>query len=768
MRHDSMTEQLTSTQLLGLTETLTQITDPDELNKFVQKYSANFSWLKSDITANKWTVSADSDVNSQLDDITLDFEFSLGQHGNMRDARFKHTLHTLKVLMILTRINVEPTITTRKSGLQQKSLIYKVRQIFQALLDMGVTKLEYASAWHCEELLDKIVTGTLRENLEEKFTTYVDDCINDNTIPQTYYNSGKTLLDVEALAYRFGETCQLLSTNQTIVYQLDRLRCYFNLDLKDRKNIKTGAPGSIKLSASGLSNYANTLSDLHAIFISCPTLDGFIHDPLDDHTIHSFSTEFGASSSRTRTLPVPVVFKLVSEASETLYKHSSFASKIQDVLVTMHNISHEELGITKKNCCKEHYNRERSKVIKKAVAKLADEDGIKEFIDTKAFELSDLKNLVKSVVAASIIIMLAFTARRDTEIKRLKLDCLEECTNEDEDLLSFGETKNPDYLISVYVAKTEKKYDTFPTNNLLIKAVESMKAIAELSTQHTGKTLLFQWFQMDSGRHGVVKNYAALITFFAEQKGLTKDLSGHEIKYACHQFRRFFAILFYWRYGEKDIYALSSYLGHFSIEMTKLYIQELTGEGLFNEEERKWLAKTIGNAWYKGQKLGGNVGKGINDKGKKLIASFKSRLKLIKPVRLETYLEKKQREIPEKQKLEGLVMEAAAEEVDHLALKVRFTSYGIICFGQSEGLRNLVRCVPEGDRTMHSMPQPQNASFDMCSGCAAGGCVPESKHLIEGKLNNAKTISSQDDGGILAVRAKKEVEICEKYLKEMT
>jgi hypothetical protein len=765
MRQNSTEEQLTSTQLLGLTESLAQITDPDELNKFVQKYSINFKWLKSDFTANKWTVIADSDVNSQLDDITLNFELSLGQHGNMRDARFKHTLHTLKVLVILTRINVEPTITTRKSGGQQQSLIYKVRQIFQALLDMGVTKLEYASAWHCEELLDKIVTGTLQENLEEKFTTYVDDCINDNTMPHTYYNSGKKLLSVKALANMFGENQQLLSTNQTIVYQLDRLRCYFNLDLKGRKNIKTEAPESVKLSASGLSNYASTLSDLHAIFISCPTLDGFIHDPLDEHTIHSFSNAFGSSSSRTRTLPVTVVFKLVSEASETLFKYSEFAVKVQDVLVKMHNISHEELGITKKNCCKEHYSRERSKVIKKAVAKLADEDGVKEFIDNSTFELSDLKNLVKSVVAASIIIMLAFTARRDTEIKRLKLDCLEECANEN--LLSFGETKNPDYLISVYVAKTEKKYDTFPTNNLLIKAVESMKAIAELSQPHTGKTLLLQWFQMDSGRHGAIKNYAALITFFAEKKGLTKDLSGQETKYACHQFRRFFAILFYWRYGEKDIYALSSYLGHFSIEMTKLYIQELTGDGLFNEEERKWLAKTIGNAWYKGQKLGGDVGKGINDKGKKLIASFKSRLKLIKPSRLETYLENKQRERLVQQKLEGLVMEAATEEVDQLALKVRFTSYGIICFGQSEGLRNKVRCVPASERTIHSMPQPQNASFDMCSGCAAGGCVPESKHLVEGKLNNAITIAAQENGGILAVRAKNEVEICKKYLKEM-
>lgn len=765
MKQDSAEKQLTSTQLLGLTETFTKITDPDELNKFVQKYSSNFAWLKSVFTANKWTVSADSDEKSQLDDIILDFELALGQHGNMRDARFKHTLHTLKVLTILTRINVEPTIRTRKSGEQQKNLMNKVRQIFRALLDMRVTKFEYASAWHCKELLEKIVTGTLQENFEEKFTTYVDNCINDNTIPQTYYNSGKTLLDVRALARIFGETVPVLNNNQTIVYQFDRLRSHFNLDLKDRKHLKTESPEFVKLSVSTLNDYANALSDLHAIFISCPTLDGFIHDPLDDRTIHSFSTSFGKSGSRTRTLPVTVVFKLVSDASETLFKHSEFAVKVQNVLVTMHNISHETLGITKKNYSKEHYSRERSKVIKKAVVKLAVEDGIKEFIDTNTFELSDLKILVKSVVAASIIIMLAFTARRDTEIKRLKLNCLEECANED--LLSFGETKNPDYLISVYVAKTEKKYDTFPTNNLLIKAVESMKAIAELSQPHTGKTLLFQWFQMDSGRHGAIKNYAALITFFAEQKGLTKDLSGHDIKYACHQFRRFFAILFYWRYGEKDIYALSSYLGHFSIEMTKVYIQELTGEGMFNEEEKKWLAKTISNAWYKGQKLGGDVGKGINDKGKKLIASLVSRLKLIKPARLETYLEKQHREALEKQKLVGLIMEAATEEVDHLALKVRFTAYGIVCFGQSESLRNKVHCVPASERTMHSMPQPQNASFDMCSGCAAGGCVPESKYLVEGKLNNAMTIAAQNNGGMLAVRAMKEVEICKKYLKEM-
>lgn len=765
MRQNSKAKQLTSVELMALTQTLTKISEPNELDKFVQKYSGSFSWLKSDFSANQWVVSADSDKNSELDDITLDFEFNLGPHGNLKEARFKHTLHTFKVLMILTRVNVEATIATRGTSTAQRLFLGKLRQIFRALLDMGVTKLADTSAWHCEQLLGKIIVGELQAEFEDRVTTYVDTCINDNTTPPTRKTCGLTLLHVKALADTMGESWYMFSTNQNVVYQLDRLRSHFNLDLKDRDELKINHPKASKPSVSSLIDYGSALSDLHAIFISCPTLDGFIHDPLDDHTIHSFSTGFGASGGRTRTLPVAVVFKLVSEASETLFKQSEFAAKVQEVLVSMHNVSHKDLGITKEDCGKEHYGKERSKAIKNAVKKLAIEDGVQEFTDTKDFVIQDLKNLVKSVVSASLIIILAFTARRDTEIKRLKLDCLEECENKE--LLSFGETNKPDYLISVYVAKTEKKYDTFPTNNLLVKAVKSMKAIADISAPYTGKTTLFQWFQQDAGKHGVVNNYAKLITFFAEQKGLTKDLSDNDIKYACHQFRRFFAILFYWRYGEKDIYALSSYLGHFSIEMTKVYIQELTGEGLFNEEEKKWLAKTIGNAWYKGEKLGGNVGKTINAQGKKLVASLKSRLKFIKPSKLETFLEKQERELLEAQKLMSLTAEGANEEVDSLGLKVRFTSYGITCFGESEGLRNQVRCVPASERTIHSMPQPQNASFEMCSGCAGGGCVPEAKHLVEAQLNNAKVIANQPNGGIIAIRALKEIEIAEQYLKEM-
>jgi integrase len=728
---------------------LTQAKSDKQLDDIIINLSGHIPWLHSKFSDNVWWVSADADTQSELDNIKLDFNGRLGDHGNLTDARFKKTLKAFKLLVLLTRLDIDDAFYIRQVGVGQKIFLGRLTQIFKVILDLGLASLSQATPLHTEQLREALVLGNIDQGSEKSIEDYIKKCISTGNVP-TYQNSSKTLLSTKAIAEELNLMQRVLRDSK-YVYHLDRLRRHFNLDLKDRDEFVDVLVESPRPKASTLMDYGRALSDLFYISQKAD-VDGFKHDPMGDYTVDGWASEFGKRGERTRNIPVPVAFGLLSDASDQLFTYGELAVDLQKLLVESASWGKEELPMIDTGV-KEYVDKQRNRLIRDRAAEIASKHGIKKHhtteLETPTMQV--VKDVVKHTVGACITILLGFTGRRDTELKRLKIDCLTEAK---EGLLSFGETSKSDELISVYVAKTEQKYDTFPTNDLIVKAVNIMRQIAELSSPETGKTLLFQWYQVGVG-HKTIGAFASLIQGFAELTGNDKDESGRTIKYACHQFRRFFAILFYWRYGAKDIYALSQYLGHFSLEMTKVYITEITGESMFNEEEKKWLAQRMASSWFKGAKVGGAVGKSINATGKAVIAKLKANMKMLRPNKVEQYL---------KTKLE----EAAIDEVERQGLKVRFTSYGIVCFGASEGLRTKASCVPQNERSEYQMPRPENASFSMCASCAGGGCFEESKHLVEAKLDNAERLLEQNPNSIIGERARKDIEAAQAFLRGMS
>lgn len=722
----------------------------ERIDELLIKHSEHVSWLHSAFPDDIWFVTYDDDHYSEQDNIRLDFTTKLGKHGSLNDARHKKTVVAFKLILILTRLDIDDSFYIRKTGTAQRLLNQKLRQILETVLDLGCSSLSEATPFHLKQVLERIILGQLSKGFIDDLSTYVDSCIAQNSVP-TYQKSGKTFLDVKAVADAVNASWQVLKNNADAVYHTDRLRKHFNLDLKDRTALKDTIDDVTQLSQSAIRQYASALSDLFYIKKVAPEVDGFSYDPMGDYTVDGFANEFGKAGQRTRNVPVSSAFNLLSDASDQLFEFAKLAIEYQKLLIDSNDWGEAELPMINTGV-KEYVDKERNKRIRTEAAKIASQLGIKKHHNANldAPSMQDVKNVVKHTVSAIVIILLAFTGRRDTEIKRLKMDCLSEAK---EGLMSFGETTKSEDLISVYVAKTEKKYDTFPTNNLIIKAVEVMRSIAELSSESTGKTVLFQMYQTGHG-HGSCNNFGRLIKAFASLTKNDVDSSGRQIDYACHQFRRFFAILFYWRYGAKDIYSLSSYLGHFSLEMTKVYITEISGESMFNEEEKKWLAKRMASSWFKGEKVGGSVGKSINASGEKIIASLKASIKFLKPDKVDDFY---------KQKLE----EAALEEVDKRGLKVRFTAYAIVCFGGSEGLRSKASCVPPEERSEYQQPRPENASFSMCASCAGGGCFDDTKGLVEAKLLNAKAVAVQSPNSAIGRRAKKDIQAAEVLLGDM-
>ena len=99
---------------------LTQAKSDKQLDDIIINLSGHIPWLHSKFSDNVWWVSADADTQSELDNIKLDFNGRLGDHGNLTDARFKKTLKAFKLLVLLTRLDIDDAFYIRRVGVGQK------------------------------------------------------------------------------------------------------------------------------------------------------------------------------------------------------------------------------------------------------------------------------------------------------------------------------------------------------------------------------------------------------------------------------------------------------------------------------------------------------------------------------------------------------------------------------------------------------------------------------------------------------------------------
>lgn len=168
---------------------------------------------------------------------------------------------------------------------------------------------------------------------------------------------------------------------------------------------------------------------------------------------------------------------------------------------------------------------------------------------------------VRTMATACWIIIATFTARRLEEINELEDGCL------------HGDASNGRWL-EIYIEKTLQRKEMIPVPLIVEKAVRVLETISADARRNTGDKLLFQWLDND-GRARFI-DVARHLDAFAEAVGVPlhneKGRASEAWHWHPHQFRRFFAILYFYRFDGSSIEALSHHLRHFNLEMTKRYI----------------------------------------------------------------------------------------------------------------------------------------------------------------------------------------------------
>lgn len=266
------------------------------------------------------------------------------------------------------------------------------------------------------------------------------------------------------------------------------------------------------------------------------------------------------------------------------------------------------------------------------------------------------------LVSACLLVIFAFTARRKDEVMGLDVGCIEEL--------------NGSYFITVNQEKKNQGERPLPTTKLVAMAVALLEKIGADARSALGSSKLLKLSSMVSN---VTQDAWPDFNDFCEYCGIEAlDDEGHHYSFADHQFRRFLAMTYYYRYDEPDLPTLTWFLGHEDTEMTMAYIQDEDGQWAFKSVKNERIIDLVEEEFKAGTSV-------VSDELEELFGQIDGQV--------ESRIDR---------------MEKKGKLVDQYVLA--FVADGA-CLGRSEAIKTRSRCL-ENDAV-----QVSGATRGSCKGC---------------------------------------------------
>jgi hypothetical protein len=178
-------------------------------------------------------------------------------------------------------------------------------------------------------------------------------------------------------------------------------------------------------------------------------------------------------------------------------------------------------GVPRKEIAQEHGLTKNALV--GLVAKISDHRYNRN-IETSGVSLNEA--LYSFLPLSCALIILAFTAGRESSVYGLKAGCVQ---------WILGAR-----FIRMFVPKTLRKDDNFPTVALVEKAVAVLERLSASARRETNDDRLFQFYDLVDRGETKGFRFDYVIDKFLDLNGIPRDEQGNHFKFSEHQFRRFF------------------------------------------------------------------------------------------------------------------------------------------------------------------------------------------------------------------------------------
>ncbi|MBB3352681.1 integrase [Rhizobium sp. BK049] len=353
--------------------------------------------------------------------------------------------------------------------------------------------------------------------------------------------------------------------------------------------------------------------------------------------------------------------------------------------------------------------------------------------DTEAWSrelASEMKTEVKWIVAAAFVLIAAFTARRLEEILKLRRNCL---AGNDLD----------GWWLNVYIEKSERKWTWIPIPRIVARAVEALRAF-DVDNPDDGQNL-FTLNDPVSGRRIKLK---ATIKGIAHKFGVDSyvDRGGKKLawEWTPRQFRRFFAVLFIYRYhGKKE--TLAHHLRHYDLETANDYLR------LDPETSAIWLKEMAGYKIFVAHRIA---------EGDELVGAMGDRLKKFVQ-RLRRKFEDAVKIVPER--MAAIILRSMSKQ--HLVLTPK--PWATCCCPHTEGGCERAACRKEAGFEQGAVgPDFAVAGPAICPACPWALISQGNVGYIELEIEELEA-SAVQASGVFAELASEKVVVLSKYRESL-
>lgn len=601
-----------------------------------------------------------------------------------------------------------------------------MKRLFNELLCLGFTDWANWDLSLNEQLLSNLVyKAPVSQGYFKRIRKYVDS-VEVKNLP--IINSGKNpaKVDTTAIYGLLGIHGKAASKNSEILSYWEGINAqlaviYPDINFAVHEERLDVVDENTKVHQKQYEDYLRTL-DL--LYFQSATVGKLFSAPWSVKVVDSFDDRVAAGDfksntpGRTRNIPIPVFLKTMDAASRFVLDYADPLFEAEELLKEKYNQLSTEECRTDAGKLVNQYARELGKLAEgrstpfplAAYKHYQKKEGIIESEDWDSFRklleggvrpkdimqtlgltkpqfdyrrkktiadpygrelphtgISLQKALYQFLPLSCLLIIFAFSARRESEVFSMKAGCYDE--------LSEG------WKINFYVAKTFRGMDWFTTVPLVIKAIQTLERLSKQGRIKSGSDSIFRFNDTFDRAPTNFDRLERGMDSFLDFIGVEGDESGERFKFSEHQFRRFFAIMYFYRYEKgADFEALMHELRHEDWSMLALYLTEKMCGKALREVEQDLIADYAIRS--------------VDGKGVSGAMAFELKDKLSKAVSVT----------PENRH------ELALRHLEADSLKIDFISEGL-CFGNTPGRQVLGNCYSDGHVMCH------RSSSKMCKGC---------------------------------------------------
>lgn len=664
-------------------------------------------WLLSDYSDWVWRVSKSATDKVPM---ALDFNFYLPSGDLISESEHAGLVKTVKYLVFYARVGATG-IPRTGTAVGQKKLLGRLKNIVSWMLLNGITRFRRITEADIEQFKDEAVYGVAHLlRYPQRFKENVEQYkIRGKSLPtKTYGRDTDQALDVSALCNQVGIDMYAFRADSVCAYISQKVAHESGLGIKnsvaDFDSEDAAEPAPVVLQETSIRRLYEGLSALYFVGTEVDDLDGIDVDPFVDVTLYDEVRNRCVSPGKTQTIPPRLALTLIdrsirwvvdygpellmlrqeaerysTELSLDIPDASTVGSYLSNFLVNYEPSQHGPgepwpLSGFKVNHRNEPHLKEQP-------------------------SLHTAVNMYLPMACA--VVIMALSARREGEVLSLREDCLDRSADyivfsveDDQGEVHASETP----AIESQVEKTLQSWDVFPTVELVVKAINLLKAWSEDARTITGDPKLFQWRWIADEKVSPFVTDGALRRFSAFV-GADTDEQGEKWAYSDHQFRRFFAMVYFWRFEGASLTALSQYLRHFDLQMTTEYVRETIAGDAFDDIHREKLYEVMTKVFTRETSVSGAFGERIKRLRRHVEGRVRGNLVAVSP-----------------DKFVKIMRQEARDLVDSTSLQIHLKSYGA-CFGGTRNRQQLSQCVPEGERSHSTPPRPEQAYESTCMNC---------------------------------------------------